>query len=619
MVSKSTSSSSPGETPVDMQALLANAFPAYSTTSLTSASPAIPQPQLASSRSENRAHFNFDEWSTAPKGSHSTQDQPLTIASVDLSVDRAGVFATTVTTDCSRVPNASRHYATSNSVHPPHTAVVSNAAPTPLYHPQPTRSGRIPVQPPEEELEAMLAMDNYFEFPSEDDSADEDFVPPLSAINDEETPQWANVEKELGLDLDLDGFTSETDIGLEEGGLKWLMSYADKGLSTANGNDADAEGSSPSKDADNSSAIVSASQKVSFEENSDAKDTTDAFPSTSRATISSIPGHGQRPTPTDTKASPASFSISPSFGQALSAPPSLAVLDQLEPGQALGKARGKRKMVGGPKNSNSTTPAAFGTPSVTSTRNGRSLRSCRVKQDLRKEDQAEEREYLPNQELDDEGCYSSGRQHKRLYASERIGDGSYTDEQDQNQRPHRGLSHPGSTSSVLSITSRKVSNVNPVRKGVTSGLVEAPNTRTAIPPLSPASQAEIRKQRNKEQSKTFRERKKARLEETVDKVETLEAENSDLKGEVAYLKKRLDEMEKEREIGKEMERRGIKAAGHFSLEDLGKVMAVFMKNSLPANATDTSEKNQQQQARASHESSTAGLAAMIDMFAQTAK
>lgn len=60
---------------------------------------------------------------------------------------------------------------------------------TSIYHPQPTRSGRIPVPPPEEELQAMLAMDNYFEFPSESESDDEDFVLPASELNDDEDDQ----------------------------------------------------------------------------------------------------------------------------------------------------------------------------------------------------------------------------------------------------------------------------------------------------------------------------------------------------------------------------------------------------------------------------------------------
>jgi hypothetical protein len=55
-----------------------------------------------------------------------------------------------------------------------------------IYYPQPTRSGRVPVPPPEEELQAMLAMDNYFEFPSESESDDEDFVLPASEANEEE-------------------------------------------------------------------------------------------------------------------------------------------------------------------------------------------------------------------------------------------------------------------------------------------------------------------------------------------------------------------------------------------------------------------------------------------------
>lgn len=68
------------------------------------------------------------------------------------------------------------------------------------YYPQPTRSGRVPVPPPEEELQAMLAMDNYFEFPSESESDDEDFVLPNSEGNDEdedmceETPQAGDEE-----------------------------------------------------------------------------------------------------------------------------------------------------------------------------------------------------------------------------------------------------------------------------------------------------------------------------------------------------------------------------------------------------------------------------------------
>lgn len=60
---------------------------------------------------------------------------------------------------------------------------------TSIYHPQPTRSGRIPVPPPEEELQAMLAMDNYFEFPSESESDDEDFVLPASELNDDDDDQ----------------------------------------------------------------------------------------------------------------------------------------------------------------------------------------------------------------------------------------------------------------------------------------------------------------------------------------------------------------------------------------------------------------------------------------------
>lgn len=62
-------------------------------------------------------------------------------------------------------------------------------ASTSTYHPQPTRSGRVPIPPPEEELQAMLAMDNYFEFPSESESDDEDFVLPASELNDEDDDQ----------------------------------------------------------------------------------------------------------------------------------------------------------------------------------------------------------------------------------------------------------------------------------------------------------------------------------------------------------------------------------------------------------------------------------------------
>lgn len=60
---------------------------------------------------------------------------------------------------------------------------------TSVYHPQPTRSGRVPVPPPEEELQAMLAMDNYFEFPSESESDDDDFVMPASEPNDDDDEQ----------------------------------------------------------------------------------------------------------------------------------------------------------------------------------------------------------------------------------------------------------------------------------------------------------------------------------------------------------------------------------------------------------------------------------------------
>lgn len=51
--------------------------------------------------------------------------------------------------------------------------------------PQPTRSGRVPHPPPEEELASMLAMDNYFEFPSEDETDDEDFVLPPAEEEDD--------------------------------------------------------------------------------------------------------------------------------------------------------------------------------------------------------------------------------------------------------------------------------------------------------------------------------------------------------------------------------------------------------------------------------------------------
>lgn len=91
-----------------------------------------------------------------------------------------------------------------------------------VYHPQPTRSGRVPIAPTEEEINALIAMDNYFEFPSESDSDDDDFVPPETVgPDDEETPKDGinGIGEFLPEDLDLDGFT--TDAYLED---EWLKS-----------------------------------------------------------------------------------------------------------------------------------------------------------------------------------------------------------------------------------------------------------------------------------------------------------------------------------------------------------------------------------------------------------
>jgi hypothetical protein len=64
-------------------------------------------------------------------------------------------------------------------------AYGSTFASTSAAPPQPTRSGRVPHPPPEEELASMLAMDNYFEFPSEDETDDEDFVLPPAEEDDD--------------------------------------------------------------------------------------------------------------------------------------------------------------------------------------------------------------------------------------------------------------------------------------------------------------------------------------------------------------------------------------------------------------------------------------------------
>ena len=70
-------------------------------------------------------------------------------------------------------------------------------------HAHATRYGRVPVAPPEEELAAMLAMDNYFEFPSDSESDDEDFVPPTSAVTRQDRED-AEEENKLADDTDFD-------------------------------------------------------------------------------------------------------------------------------------------------------------------------------------------------------------------------------------------------------------------------------------------------------------------------------------------------------------------------------------------------------------------------------
>ena len=577
----SNSSSSPGEASGEMQELLANAFPAY--TSATTAALGRPSQVILPG---NYAHI-FDGWSSIASSSNQSQSTSSIVHHPVLSLTVGQAETATMLpawTDLV-IPESRRQKSSEMNVHKPayishqqHVIASNRASPLPAYHPQPTRSGRIPVQPPEEELEAMLAMDNYFEFPSEDDSADEDFIPSETVRNEDETPRWANVAKELGVDFnfEFDGHTSEGGTGLEETGLEWMTTYPNSAVVTSPGGDhASVKGGSLNKDPFKASAKMSTTLEDLSCNWTVAGNSNDLYERAPEPSISNSHQHVQ----TQGVGSDVYTAGPGPAGAMMSASSAVSKLNAqiLQPLTVSSKSRGKRKVMPAlPENYGASVDFNEENEIARDFRKRRILRSCRSRRGLRKDNGDEELEYTSRQVPKDDFPNGVNYAREEDYEQE---NGSRRPLRIASVRPPE-LLRTTSTSICGIVSANDKRAMTTTTKGRST---ETPTRRAAIPLASPSTQAEIRKQRNKEQSKTFRERKKARSEETSDKIEALEAENLELKHEIVYLQRRLKETQKEALVEVETERVGIKGTAQFSLEDLGKVMAVFTKNSLTAN------------------------------------
>lgn len=430
------------------------------------------------------------------------------------------------------------------------------------YHPQPTRSGRIPVAPSEEEINALIAMDNYFEFPSESDSDDEDFVPPETVgAEDEETPQdGANgIGDFLPEDFDFEGFT--TDGYLEDDWLKenWHSIRADLAKANAaehgawahtnpsSAGDAREEDLDANKDDEGSSeADAEREERTSSSPSRSTPQTTALDPSlpraqsSSRSQISSHPLVDTRLRPTDTSrpfphlgADVSSYSSSP-FDPQPSVP---AIYHESHTSRSGHIQDGKTATV----NTAGHPVSTIGHPPGS----GR---------------------HVPT----NASTSSTGREFFAVPASR-----STSSKKTTKKNTVAGTSTTSDASQNVPTTAPPVS-----RRG-------RPRTelKPVSEPLSPESaEAERKRRKNVEQSRIHRERKRARIQASEEKLELLERENRALKEEILQLKSLLKEGSTTLPDGSHID--GVHQTipktetPAFNVDDIAKMMAAAIKSVL---------------------------------------
>lgn len=321
---------------------------------------------------------------------------------------------------------------------------------TSIYHPQPTRSGRIPVPPPEEELQAMLAMDNYFEFPSDSESDDDDFMP-ASELNDDDEEQEDDTPR------------NESIPGLD---------------ASATFGDID----------DNSLAVIDSAEYDWLMDNLNAMERT-----------------AQDQNPSDCEIGEASSGLlGASSTRPVQATSTRSAASQ--PFKRLGGAHHPVLDVVLRRSSDS-----FPQPTATQQDPAHTSVSASSSTTI--------------VELETSSKQSIAR-----------------------SEPRRGQSVTGLDSSSVADTSPKKARASTLRKRRrfeildedTPSVSQISSSATVAPSLS---KVESKRKRNAEQSRTFRERQRARKEETSARIGELEDENDNLRQELAALKKRLRQLE----------------------------------------------------------------------------
>ncbi|KAK9896740.1 hypothetical protein P389DRAFT_83587 [Cystobasidium minutum MCA 4210] len=349
---------------------------------------------------------------------------------------------------------------------------------TSIYHPQPTRSGRVPIPPPEEELQAMLAMDNYFEFPSESESDDEDFVLPASELNDDDDDQEDDTPRhETPAGPSTVGATAEPDEYnegiLDSAEYDWLMenlSALERNGSVNNGDQATPDGN----------PIASTSRAV-LEPQSD----------TSRISLPFQSGRIDE-TPHNSQVQPSRSTVPDA------SPPITSTPRHQAPGSPASRTRARSAAT-----ESRTAPLS-------------------------------ELQSLPQQKRASASRTKSARATTTSTSSAAVTTDASASKPAKQTRTAASRKRKASVATIDEEEEEFVSESE-------TGYSTAHNTSRL--PASPNARLEDKRRRNAEQSRTFRERQRARKEANEQKLQALQEENRQLREDLQALQRRLEAYE----------------------------------------------------------------------------
>lgn len=417
--------------------------------------------------------------------------------------------------------------------------------------PQPTRYGRIPVAPPEEELAAMLAMDNYFEFPSESESDDEDFVLPPSRLQqddeeDEEAEKDAaeqpastsrDMEDNDGDDVN-DRSSSASPSKLYDWFLKSLAYPAQPVASSSTSLPPILSASATHSAADPYSLANYSTSALPGEPFSAPLPVQSAL--TFVSDISALHSHPHA-FPLQPSPYPAQYDLQNGFASQESTKAEWGPADQTIPGAS---ALPVTNILASDHNHavlNTSAPAVsksnrHGKGRITEETNMAStILSPIMYANVPRHDSTSARSDIPV-EFVDATTVSVAKGKARGTVDDKP-----PSKQAGKKRTRASAVPAGAASGAVAVGTA----VKRHARGASKSPPPQAYQRLAIPPGSPNTQAEIRRQRNKEQSRVFRERKKMREGQTDEKVQALQAENDALRRQIEELNARLQASQRE--------------------------------------------------------------------------